>query len=183
MGTGRDLIRCVRTEASYNGSRALLTRMNQQLSRSASLNVPRGEVVYRCRAYRFASNPFWSAARRGGHQIEFAIERTIAKQSEESGCTAMKGKKVLLVEDDTDAAHAMAVRLKAKEFTVAMGPDTIAARCSAQRKAGFDYPRPRTAWRRWLRGHAAPEGQCRTNADSSYRREYPRSAPQRAPRH
>jgi DNA-binding response OmpR family regulator len=46
----------------------------------------------------------------------------------------MKGKKVLLVEDDTDVAHAMAVRLKAKEFTVVMAPDAIAALAVARKE-------------------------------------------------
>jgi CheY-like chemotaxis protein len=38
-----------------------------------------------------------------------------------------KGKKILLVEDDPDVAHAMAVRLRAKEFTLVMAEDAIGA--------------------------------------------------------
>jgi PleD family two-component response regulator len=63
--------------------------------------------------------------RRSGHEVEYAIEGTLERKSEEGGCIAMKGKKILLVQDDAGVAYAMAVRLKAKEFTLVMAADAI----------------------------------------------------------
>jgi hypothetical protein len=74
------------------------------------------------------------------------LKERLKERAMKVGVLQMKGKKILLVQDDAGVAHAMAVRLKAKEFTLVMAADAIGA-IGIAGKTRLDHPRSWVAGR------------------------------------